>query len=75
MKPPPAGETTVSELTHDDVQQILKIIDEMGDREVHLEIGELKLHISPGGSAPAGASVRAAPATPVQLPVDAAAPA
>jgi len=75
LKPPPAGETTVSELTHDDVQQILKIIDEMGDREVHLEIGELKLHISPGGSAPASASTQAARAAPVQPPADAAAPA
>ncbi len=65
----------MSELTHDDVRQILKIIDEMGDRDIHLEIGELKLHISPGGSAPASASSRAAPATPVQPPVDAAAPA
>jgi len=65
----------VSELTHDDVQQILKIIDEMGDREVHLEIGELKLHISPGGSAPASASTQAARAAPVQPPADAAAPA
>ncbi|MBI2294034.1 MAG: acetyl-CoA carboxylase biotin carboxyl carrier protein [Betaproteobacteria bacterium] len=65
----------MSELTHDDVQQILKIIDEMGDREVHLEIGELKLHISPGGSAPASASTQAARAAPVQPPADAAAPA
>jgi len=72
---PPAGETTVSELTHDDVQQILKIIDEMGDREVHLEIGELKLHISPGGSAPASASTQAARAAPVQPPADVPAPA
>lgn len=65
----------MSELTHDDVQQILKIIDEMGDREVHLEIGELKLHISPGGSAPSSASTQAAPATPVQPPAAPAAPA
>ena len=28
----------MAELTHDDVQKILKIIDEMGDRDVHLEI-------------------------------------
>lgn len=66
----------MSELTHDDVQQILKIIDEMGDREVHLEIGELKLHISPGGSAPASASTQAAPtAPPVQPPAEIPAPA
>ena len=65
----------MSELTHDDVQQILKIIDEMGDREVHLEIGELKLHISPGGGAPGSASTRAAPPAPVEPPPDVAAPA
>jgi len=40
----------VSELTHDDVQRILRIIDEMGDRDVHLEIGELKLHVTRGAS-------------------------
>ena len=38
----------MSELTHDDVQRILRIIDEMGDRDVHLEIGELKLHVTRG---------------------------
>lgn len=36
----------MSELTHDDVQKILKIIDEMGDRDIHLEIGDLKLHVT-----------------------------
>ena len=60
----------MSELTHEDVRQILKILDEMGDREVHLEIGELKLHISRGGGAPAPA---AAP-SPVQPPPPEAAP-
>ena len=65
----------MSELTHDDVRQILMIIDEMGDREVHLEIGELKLHISPGGSTAASASTQTARAAPVQPPADAAAPA
>lgn len=44
----------MAELTHDDVQRILKIIDEMGDRDVRLEIGELKLHVTrDGASAPA----------------------
>lgn len=63
----------MSELTHDDVQQILKIIDEMGERDVHLEIGELKLHVSrSGGAAPATATARATPAPP---PVSAAVPA
>ena len=40
----------MSELTHDDVQRILRIIDEMGDRDVHLEIGELKLHVTRGAT-------------------------
>ena len=48
----------MSELTHDDVQKILKIIDEMGDRDVHLEIGELKLHVTRGATSP---QVTAAP--------------
>jgi acetyl-CoA carboxylase biotin carboxyl carrier protein len=39
----------VAELTQEDVQTILKIIDEMGDRDIHLEIGELKLHVTRGG--------------------------
>jgi acetyl-CoA carboxylase biotin carboxyl carrier protein len=53
----------VSELTHDDVQHILKIIDEMGDRDVHLEIGELKLHVTRDGAA-APAAVPRMPVTP-----------
>jgi len=64
----------MSELTHDDVQQILKIIDEMGEREVHLEIGELKLHVSRGGGAPATAAERALHPEPPPPPVQAAAP-
>ena len=46
----------MTELTHDDVQQILKIIDEMGDRDIHLEIGDLKLHVSRRGEAQATAT-------------------
>lgn len=38
----------MTDLTQEDVQTILKIIDEMGDRDVHLEIGELKLHVTRG---------------------------
>ena len=30
--------------------RIARIIDEMGDRDVHLEIGELKLHVTRGAS-------------------------
>jgi acetyl-CoA carboxylase biotin carboxyl carrier protein len=60
----------VSELTHDDVQKILKIIDGMGDRDIHLEIGDLKLYVTHGNdhphpvyaaSAPAPAAVAARP--------------
>jgi biotin carboxyl carrier protein len=57
----------VSELTQDDVRKILKIIDEMGERDVHLEIGDLKLHVSRRGGAPAAvapSSERAKPAPP-----------
>jgi acetyl-CoA carboxylase biotin carboxyl carrier protein len=44
----------VSELTHEDVEQILKIIDGMHDCDVHLEAGALKLHVTRGhgGSQP-----------------------
>ncbi len=48
----------VADLTHDDVQKILRIIDEMSDRDVHLEIGDLKLHVSRSGAT--------APESPVQ---------
>jgi len=64
----------MSELTHDDVQQILKIIDEMGDRDIHLEIGELKLHVSRGGVPPTDAEPTLPPEPP-RPPVQAAAPA
>ncbi|MDB5810479.1 MAG: biotin carboxyl carrier protein [Betaproteobacteria bacterium] len=63
----------MAELTHDDVQRIIQIIDEMGDRDVCLEIGELKLHVTRGGGA-AGptqtprAPVSALAAAPVKPP-------
>jgi acetyl-CoA carboxylase biotin carboxyl carrier protein len=62
----------VAELTQEDVQTILKIIDEMGDRDIHLEIGELKLHVTRGGdaahamSAPSAPAPAATPARPVE---------
>ena len=68
----------MAELTHDDVQRIIQIIDEMGDRDVHLEIGELKLHITRGTTstltAPAStlrpaASAQAAPVAPAAAAV------
>ena len=74
----------MSELTHDDVQRIIQIIDEMGDRDVHLEIGELKLHVTRGATSaytvaapqassaaqptPASAPARPAPAPAVEVP-------
>jgi acetyl-CoA carboxylase biotin carboxyl carrier protein len=54
----------VSELTHDDVQRILKIIDEMGDRDVHLEVGELKLHVTRNSTASIATAPRALAAPP-----------
>ncbi len=64
----------MAELTHDDVQQIIKIIDEMGDRDVQLEIGELKLQVTRSGAAPSAApAVAIKPPAPVAVP--AAAPA
>ncbi len=71
----------MAELTHEDVERILQIIDEMGDRDVHLEIGELKLHVTRGdaiaapaaspspkpAAAPPAPSQKAAPA-PAELP-------
>ncbi len=51
----------MSELTHEDVQAILKIINEMGDRDVHLEIGELKVQVTRQGH---GAPAVAEPALP-----------
>jgi acetyl-CoA carboxylase biotin carboxyl carrier protein len=58
----------VAELTQEDVQTILKIIDEMGDRDIHLEIGELKLHVTRGGDAVHAVSPPSAPA-PAAAPV------
>ena len=63
----------MTELTHDDVQKILAIIDGMGDRDVHLEIGELKVHVTRGHDAARSVSVPARPAAPAR-PLEAAAP-
>jgi acetyl-CoA carboxylase biotin carboxyl carrier protein len=61
----------VSELTHDDVQRIIQIIDEMGDRDVHLEIGELKLHVTRGAASPPAAAAPPAPVAPKPAPAPA----
>ncbi len=67
----------MSELTHDDVQKILKIIDGMGDRDIHLEIGDLKLDVTRGNNHPPLVYAASAPvpiaATPAH-PVETAAP-
>ena len=55
----------MADLTQEDVQTILKILDEMGDRDVHLEIGELKLHVTRGGD---GTRSMSQPAMPVAAP-------
>ena len=39
----------MAELTHTDVDTILRILDQMQGREIHLEIGELKLHVTATG--------------------------
>lgn len=53
----------MADLTQEDVQTILKILDEMGDRDVHLEIGELKLHVTRGGDGSRMAPLPLPPAT------------
>lgn len=66
----------MSDLTHEDVRTILKILDEMGDRDVHLEIGELKLHVTRGGGASRAVPLPHAPAAaaPPARPAEAAVP-
>jgi acetyl-CoA carboxylase biotin carboxyl carrier protein len=59
----------VSDLTHDDVQKILRIIDEMTDRDVHLEVGDLKLHVSRrGAAAPVSPASPVVPAAELRAP-------
>jgi acetyl-CoA carboxylase biotin carboxyl carrier protein len=67
----------MADLTQEDVQTILKIIDEMGDRDIHLEIGELKLHVTRGGDEAHAVSAPSAPAPAAAIarPVETAAPA
>lgn len=56
----------MAELTHADVDTILRILDQMQGREVRLEIGELKIHVTPGRERPA-----VAPPDPQPLHADA----
>jgi acetyl-CoA carboxylase biotin carboxyl carrier protein len=50
-------------LSHDDVTKILKIIDSMEGRDVHVELGDLKIHVNRSGR-PLAASIAAAAAAP-----------
>ena len=52
----------MSELTDDDIQTILKIIDGLGDRNVSIELGDLKLQVTRGGDPSPPSSVTHAPA-------------
>lgn len=76
-----------SAFTHDDIEQILRIVDRLSDVEVRIEYGDLKLHVrkfsdaAPGGalSAPLDQPVQPrsepAPTTaPAQAPAGASAP-
>jgi acetyl-CoA carboxylase biotin carboxyl carrier protein len=38
-------------LTHDDVSRILQVIDSMQDRDIHIEFGDLRIHVTRGGAA------------------------
>ena len=45
------------DLTHADVDKILKIVDRAGERDIRLEFGDLKIHVgcareTPRGDAP-----------------------
>lgn len=60
----------MSELTHEDVRRILQIIDELGDRDMDLEFGDLKLRVTRNGH-----PRRGVPDTPHQTSMPAARPA
>lgn len=54
--------------THDDVEQILRLIDRLEDVEVTLETGDLKLHVRKGAPAAAVPAVAPAPGDPATPP-------
>jgi acetyl-CoA carboxylase biotin carboxyl carrier protein len=64
----PAGIATQEEymgLTHEDVERILRLIDESGYEEVRIEHGDLKVHVRRGGAGIAlGPAAEAQPAAP-----------
>ena len=58
------------DLTHQDIDRILKLIDESGYDEVNLEVGEFKLHVRKAGSGSIPtASAASAPGTIVTPPI------
>jgi len=63
------------ELTHEDVQRILRLIDESGYDEIRIEYGDLKVHMrrqGAAGAAPLGeAPAPAAPPRPIAPPAPA----
>jgi acetyl-CoA carboxylase biotin carboxyl carrier protein len=64
----------MSDLTDDDVREILRIVDESGLDELRIETGGLRLHVVRDGAAPAPAAPSPAAAPPAAAP-PAAAPA
>ena len=58
----------MSELSHEDVQRILAIIDSIGDRTVSFEYGDIKLHMTRSGDVAAGAASSGQPPAPVATP-------
>ena len=58
----------MSELTDDDIQTILKIIDGLGDRNVSIELGDLKLQVTRGSDQSHSSNLARAPAPAAALP-------
>ncbi|MEO6747007.1 MAG: biotin/lipoyl-containing protein [Caldimonas sp.] len=61
---------TLSDLTEADVERILGIVDRLNDIEVHLEVGDMKLHVRKFGDASLafhGAALANAFAAPAQV--------
>jgi len=55
-------------LTHEDVERILRLIDESGYEEIRIEYGDLKLHVRRHGAEPRIAAAQSAPA-PTETPM------
>ena len=62
-----------SELTHESVTQILRLVDELPDGEVRIELGDLKLHLRKGSAElqplrPSPAAASSEPVAPAPTP-------